>query len=88
VAWWRILKDVILTGLGVTAILSQIFSLRPNGLILGTGLALTVPSVASHVRALLPSAGEGESPGSTSPPPLPPSGHSSPLPPGRGDGGA
>ena len=28
---------------------------------LGTGLALTVPSVADHVRALLPSSGGGES---------------------------
>ena len=65
---WKLLKDIVLTGLGVAAILSQIFSLHPSGLVLGTGLALTVPSVASHVKALLPGPGDGESSGSPSPP--------------------
>jgi hypothetical protein len=70
---WKLLKDIVLTGLGVAAILSQILSLRPNGLVLGTGLALTVPSVASHVRALLPGPGDGDSSESRSPPSPPPS---------------
>ena len=70
---WKLLKDIVLTGLGVAAILSQIFSLHPSGLVLGTGLALTVPSVASHVRALLPGPGDGGLSESASPPRPPPS---------------
>ncbi len=58
---WKLLREAGLTALGMLAIYTQIFSPKPNGLILGTGLALTVPSVAAHVKALLPSAGESES---------------------------
>jgi len=58
---WQLAKDILLTGTGLTLIVSQIFSRHPDGLLLGTGLALTVPSVADHVRALLPSSGDGES---------------------------
>jgi hypothetical protein len=72
---WSLVKDALLTGLGMVAIYTQVFSPHPNGLILGTGLALTVPSVAGHVKALLPG-GEGgdSSPSSRSPgaPPSPP----------------
>ena len=64
---WFLLKDILLTGTGVGLMLSQIFSAHPSGLLLGTALALTVPSIADHVRALLPSAGgDGESSPSTS----------------------
>ena len=71
---WQILKDVLLTGTGLGLMWSQVFSAHPSGLLLGTGLALTVPSVADHVRALLPGSGGGRSsPPSPSPPP-PPSG--------------
>jgi hypothetical protein len=62
------------TGTGLTIIWRQVLysPLHPSGLLLGTGLALTVPSVAAHLRALLPAAG-GESESSPpSPPPLPP----------------
>lgn len=59
--WQRLLKDVCLTGLGMFAIYSQIGSAHPNGYVVGAGLALTVPSVADHLRALLPSAGGGSS---------------------------
>jgi hypothetical protein len=59
----------------MVAIYTQIFSSRPNGLILGTGLALTVPSVAEHVKALLPtSGGAPSSPPSRSRGSSPPSG--------------
>lgn len=75
---WKLLKDIVLTGLGVAAILSQIFSQHPAGLVLGTGLALTVPSVASHVKALLPGPGDGESSESPSPPRQPASPPSAP----------
>ena len=57
---WLVIKDVLLTGLGVVTIWSQIRSAHPDGLLIGAGLALTVPSVAEHVRALLP--GPGASP--------------------------
>jgi hypothetical protein len=67
--WWRpLLRDIALTGTAMGVIIDQVFSAHPSGLLLGTALALTVPSVAEHVRALLP--------GSDMPPSLPPS----PLP--------
>jgi hypothetical protein len=75
---WRLIKDVLLTGLGMFAIYSQLFRQHPDGLILGAGLALTVPSIASHVRALLPGPGDGDSspppPPAAAPPPAPSSG--------------
>jgi hypothetical protein len=72
-----VLKDVVLTGTGVFCILFEVFSLHPSGLILGTGLVLTVPSTADHLRALLPAVGGGQpspssaggSSSSSSPPP-------------------
>ena len=62
------LKDIALTVLGMVAIYSQLFRPEPNGLVLGAGLALTVPSIAGHVRALLPVWRGSPSP----PPPEPP----------------
>ena len=82
---WQLLKDILLTGLGMAAIVSQVLSSHPNGLVLGTGLALTVPSVASHVRALLPGPGDGESSSSTPSSPRSPSLPSSPSGQARGD---
>lgn len=58
---WMILKDVALTGLGMFCIWSQIRQMHPNGLVLGTGLALCVPTVWQHVKALLPGGTEGSS---------------------------
>jgi hypothetical protein len=75
---WNLIKDVGLTGTGIFVILTQAFSPRPNGLLLGTGLALTVPSTWDHIKALLPSSG-GES---SSPPSEPPGSPRSSLPPG------
>jgi hypothetical protein len=66
---WPLIKDVLLTGLGMIAIGSQIWSLHPDGLVLGAGLALTVPAIAGHVRALLPGPGDGQP--SESPPERP-----------------
>ena len=72
-----VIKDIVLTGLGVVAIWSQIFSAKPYPYIILAGLALTVPGTASHVRALLaPGPGDGASSESTPPPqqqPSPPS---------------
>lgn len=56
---WFLLRDVLVTGTGLGVIISQVFSQHPSGVLLGTGLALTVPSVAAHLKALLPSGGEG-----------------------------
>lgn len=74
---WLLLKDILLTGTGMALILSQIFSRSPADVLLVTGLALTVPSVAAHAGALLGGHTGGHS--SPSPPPsgLPPSGSSS-----------
>ena len=79
-ATWEVVRDIAITGTGLVIIWRQVLydSLHPSGLLLGTGLALTVPSVAAHVRALLPgSGGESES----SPPSQPPSARPSSLPP-------
>jgi hypothetical protein len=54
-----VMKDILLTGLGIIAIWSQIRLPHPNGLVLGTGLALCVPTVWQHVKALLPGGTEG-----------------------------
>ncbi len=69
---WPLIKDAVFTGTGVFAITFEVLSSHPNGLVLGTGLALTVPSVAEHVKALLPSSGGGSSsPSSARPGPQP-----------------
>jgi hypothetical protein len=74
---WLLLKDVLLTGTGMVLVLSQVFSPSPSDVLLVTGLALTVPSVAAHAGSLL----SGHTGGSSSPPPSPsgqpPSGSSS-----------
>lgn len=71
---WQAIRDVVLTCTGIFCIISQILARDPSGLLLGTGLALTVPSVAEHIKALLPSpAGAGHSSGRSSPPTRPPS---------------
>jgi len=51
--WWMAIKDVVLTGTGIAVIFSQVLSSRPSDVILVTGLALTVPSVAGHATVLL-----------------------------------
>ena len=71
--WRELGKDLVLTGTGVAVILVQAFSSRPNGLLLGAGLALTVPSTWDHIKALLPSSGgdaatPGDGPASQSSP--------------------
>jgi hypothetical protein len=63
---WAAIKDILLTGTGMVLILSQVFSHSPSDILLVTGLALTVPSVAGHATALL---GGGHTGGHSSPPP-------------------
>ena len=74
-AAWPLIKDVVLTGTGVFVITFEVLNAHPNGLLLGTGLALTVPSTWEHVKALLPSSGGGSSsepsPSQTPPPSQP-----------------
>lgn len=77
-AWALVIKDILLTGTGIFVIILQAFSTHPNGLLLGTGLALTVPSTWDHIRALIPSAG-----GSSSPPSEVPGSSQSSLPQGE-----
>jgi hypothetical protein len=77
--WWlraafELLRDIAVTGTGLVIIWRQVLfsALHPSGLLLGTGLALTVPSVAAHVKALLPgSGGESESSAQSERPPAP-----------------
>ena len=60
--WRQLWKDVLLTGTGVVVILLQatVYEAHPNGaaiVLIGTGLAFTVPSTWDHIRALIPSGG-------------------------------
>jgi len=85
---WVLAKDVALTGTGVFLILSQVFSATPSDVLLVTGLALTIPSVAGHARAILggspaPPTGGPSSP--SSPPPGPPPSLSTPPAGGAGE---
>jgi hypothetical protein len=68
-----VVKDVGLTGTGIFVIVLQSLSDHPSGLLLGTGLALTVPSTWEHIKALLPSSGGSPSSRSLPPPGPPPS---------------
>ncbi|MBO0813634.1 MAG: hypothetical protein J2P30_00545 [Actinobacteria bacterium] len=69
--WWAAVKDVALTGTGLVVIVTQVFSAHPSDILLVTGLALTVPSAASHASTLLsgstgqPSSRSSRRPGSS-----------------------
>jgi hypothetical protein len=76
--WWQLLRDILVTGTGLAVITSQLFSHRPSDVLLVTGLALTVPSAASHTVGILrgptepsssPSSESASSPRSSSSPP-------------------
>lgn len=78
---WQLAKDVLLTGTGLVVIVLQVFAKQPSDVLLVVGLALTVPSAASHAASIL----SGPSVPSSSPPsdagggqPSPPSSSSSP----------
>src|SRR5262249_38245218 len=62
---WAAVKDIMLTGTGMVLILSQVWSPTPSDILLATGLALTVPSVASHAKVLLTSSSSGPAPPSS-----------------------
>lgn len=74
---WLGLKDVLLTGSGLFLILSQTFSAHPSDVLLVAGLALTVPSVATHARDVLSGPTGQHSLPSSAPPTPPPSSPSS-----------
>ena len=74
---WLLLKDILLTGTGMALVLSQILSPSPSDVLLATGLALTVPSIAAHAGSLLAGRTGGPSSESTPPSGEPPSGPSS-----------
>jgi hypothetical protein len=54
-----LVKDVLLTGTGLTIIITQIWAAKPSDLLLVVGLALTVPSAASHAASVLSGPGGG-----------------------------
>lgn len=53
-------RDILITGTGLFMVVSQVFVRSPSDLIIGGGLALTAPTLASHIKGLL-SPGHGES---------------------------
>ncbi|HVH81330.1 MAG TPA: hypothetical protein VM782_18160 [Stellaceae bacterium] len=73
-ALWLLLKDVALTGCGIALIVSQILAVHPDPALIVAGLALTVPSMATHAVNVLsgpqsPAPGGGEPSSPSSPPP-------------------
>ena len=72
---WQLIKDILLTGTGLAVIVLQIWSPKPSDVLLVVGLALTVPSAASHAASILagpgvpPSSGSSEPPGGQGSPP-------------------
>lgn len=78
---WQLIKDIALTGTGLAVIVLQIWSPHPSDVLLVVGLALTVPSAASHAASILSGPGVPPSSGSSEPPggqAAPPSSSSSP----------
>ena len=69
---WQLAKDILLTGTGLVVIILQIWSPKPSDVLLVVGLALTVPSAASHAASILSGPG------------VPPSSESSDAPGGQG----
>lgn len=61
---WQLAKDILLTGTGLVVIILQIFARQPSDVLLVVGLALTVPSAASHAASIL--SGPGVPPSSES----------------------
>jgi hypothetical protein len=65
---WQLAKDILLTGTGLVIIILQIFARTPSDVLLVVGLALTVPSAASHAASILSGPGVPPSSGSSEPP--------------------
>lgn len=64
---WQLVKDIALTGTGLAIIITQIWSKTPSDVLLVVGLALTVPSAASHAAAVLSAPGAPRSSESSEP---------------------
>lgn len=79
---WQLVKDIALTGTGLVIIILQIFARTPSDVLLVVGLALTVPSAASHAASILSGPGVPESSRSSDAPGEQPSPPSSSSPPG------
>lgn len=50
---WLLLRDIVLTGIGVWLILAQEFSPHPSDVMLTVALVLLAPAAAEHAKALL-----------------------------------
>lgn len=87
---WLLARDVALTGAGLWLIISQIGARDPSSALIVAGLALVVPSAATHAHAVLsgPSPEAGHGPPPSSPSASPPASSPSTPPAARGDGGA
>jgi hypothetical protein len=75
---WQLIRDVLMSGTGLTLIMLQEFSLHPSGELIGAGLFLVAPAGIQHAVTVIlsgPSApGHGQessSPSSSSPPSSP-----------------
>ena len=64
----ELLKDIALTGTGLVIIVLQMWSPHPSDVLLVVGLALTVPSAATHAASILSGPGVPPSSESSEPP--------------------
>lgn len=86
---WPHMRDIVITGTGLAIVWSQLLlwalGVRvPSAVLLGVGVAFTLPAATAHVRTVLGTPEAGPSSSSLPPPPPPPS---SPLPLPEGSSG-
>lgn len=83
---WAIIRDILLTGVGLGIIVKQgFFTPHPRDVLLVVAMALTVPAIAEHTQKLL-SGQAGVIERSSLPPAHPPGGTpSTSLPPEEGE---
>lgn len=81
ILWQQLIRDVLLTGLGVWIIYKQVYAVAPNLYLLVFAAGCFWPAARSAVTTIL--SGPGASSQSPAPPEEP---QSRPLPPGGGTG--
>jgi hypothetical protein len=52
VSVWALIRDIAVTGTGLALIMMQALSAHPSDTLLAVAMALTVPSVAAHVKTI------------------------------------
>ena len=75
---WQLMRDVLMTGAGLTLIMLQEFSPHPSGELIGAGLFLLAPAGVQHAVTVVLSGQSTQGPGHSESSPSSPSPSSSP----------